>query len=70
MKKFIIEGSDLAKVMQENRLRVEWGTIKFTPLESDEEAKAEVDDVKDAKIVDMKSAPASETKTPKRTTRK
>lgn len=70
--KMIIEGPDLASVIQENRLRVEWGKIKFTPLSSEDEAKLRSSDVseqdiKDASLVDVKSAPAIETKTPRRT---
>lgn len=70
--KMIIEGPDLASVIQENRLRVEWGKIKFTPLSTEDEAKLRSSDVseqdiKDASLVDVKSAPATETKTPRRT---
>ena len=55
---FIIEGSDLAKVIQENRIRIERGTIKFT----------KVDDAEDSKEVaakDTKVVAGNDDKTPK-----
>jgi hypothetical protein len=68
--KYIIEGIDIEKVIQENRIRVQRGVIKFTPVEYPDEPVADVKvdpktvdpdepvaDVKvDPKTVDKKTA--------------
>ena len=58
--KYIVEGPALAKLLQENRIRVVRGDLKFTPLTiGDDKREAPVED---SKAVD----PASDTKTPKK----
>lgn len=63
--KYILEGNpkEVAKVIQENRIRVERGQISFA-LVPDEEVIPEAADTKDINAVDTKDAP---TKTAKRT---
>ena len=63
--KYILEGNskEVAKVIQENRIRVERGQISFA-LVPDEEAISEAADTKDVIDEDTKDAP---TKTAKRT---
>lgn len=63
--KYILEGNpkEVAKVIQENRIRVERGQISFA-LVPDEEVIPEAADTKDVYAVDTKDAP---TKTAKRT---
>lgn len=63
--KYILEGNpkEVAKVIQENRIRVERGQISFA-LVPDEEVISEAVDTKDVNAVDTKDAP---TKTAKRT---
>ena len=63
--KYILEGNpkEVAKVIQENRIRVERGQISFA-LVPDEEVIPEAADTKDVNAVDTKYAP---TKTAKRT---
>ena len=58
MIKFIIEGEDLSKVMQENRIRIERGTIKFTRLD-------DADDSKEVAAADSKAVAGNDEKTPK-----
>ena len=74
MSRFIIEGSDLAKVIQENRIRIERGTIKFTKVDDAEDSKevaakfTKVDDAEDSKEVaakDTKVVAGNDDKTPK-----
>ena len=63
--KYILEGNpkEVAKVIQENRIRVERGQISFA-LVPDEEEILEAADTKDVDAADTKDAP---TKTAKRT---
>lgn len=63
--KYILEGNpkEVAKVIQENRIRVERGQISFA-LVPDEEVNPEAADTKDVIDEDTKDAP---TKTSKRT---
>ena len=63
--KYILEGNpkEVAKVIQENRIRVERGQISFA-LVPDEEVNPEAADTKDVIDEDTKDAP---TKTAKRT---
>ena len=63
--KYILEGNpkEVAKVIQENRIRVERGQISFA-LVPDEEVISEAADTKDVDAADTKDAP---TKTAKRT---
>ena len=63
--KYILEGNpkEVAKVIQENRIRVERGQISFA-LVHDEEEISEAADTKDVDAADTKDAP---TKTAKRT---
>lgn len=72
--KYILEGNpkEVAKVIQENRIRVERGQISFALVPDEEEADdatdskdvVEVDDTKDVDTDDTKAAP---TKTAERT---
>lgn len=50
---YIVEGPALGKVLRENRLRIERGEIKFTPLVEDGK-KQEVTDTKEVKLADVK----------------
>lgn len=63
--KYILEGNpkEVAKVIQENRIRVERGQISFA-LVPDEEVISDAADTKDVDAADTKDAP---TKTAKRT---
>ena len=61
--KCIIEGADLPKVLQENRVRISRGTIKVTPLT--EEVMPETADTKDVAVTDDKK-PVKDTKSPKK----
>ncbi|MBS7409589.1 MAG: hypothetical protein KIG59_01335 [Muribaculaceae bacterium] len=63
--KYILEGNpkEVAKVIQENRIRVERGQISFA-LVPDEEVIPDAEDTKDVDADDTKDAP---TKTAKRT---
>lgn len=58
MSRFIIEGSDLAKVIQENRIRIERGTIKFTKV-------VDAEDSKEVAAKDTKVVAGNDDKTPK-----
>ena len=52
--KYIVEGRALAKLLQENRIRVQRGDLKFTPLAGDgEEAKPVVDTTSEDKVADV-----------------
>ncbi|MCF0219328.1 MAG: hypothetical protein HUK14_06060 [Muribaculaceae bacterium] len=70
---YILSGNpkDVAKVIQENRIRVQRGVIKFTPLADVESAPEEPeadtkeaveDDVKDVVEDDVKTEPEADTK--------
>lgn len=52
--KYIVEGPALAKLLQENRIRVQRGDLTFTPLAGDgEEAKPVVDTTSEDKVADV-----------------
>lgn len=58
--KYIVEGPALAKLLRENRIRIARGELTFTPL-------VDGNDKKEASVEDSKAvAPASDTKTPKK----
>ena len=63
--KYILEGNlkEVAKVIQENRIRVERGQISFALVPDEEEA----DDATDSKDVVLDDTKAAQTKTAKRT---
>ena len=54
--KYIVEGPALAKLLQENRIRVLRGEITFTPLTIGEEddKRADVSDEKEVAVTDCK----------------
>ena len=54
--KYIVEGPALAKLLQENRIRVARGELTFTPLViGDDDKKPEVKDTKDVAPADTKA---------------
>lgn len=61
--KYVFEGPALAKVLQENRIRIARGDLRVTPLvEADEDTKEpEVEDTKDVVPTDEKK-PAKKAK--------
>lgn len=63
--KYILEGNpkEVAKVIQENRIRVERGQISFALVPDEEEA----DNATDTKDVVLDDTKAAQTKTAKRT---
>lgn len=65
--KYIVEGPALAKLLQENRIRVLRGEITFTPLTIGEEAPiiGEEDD-KGADVCDEKEVAVTDCKKPKK----
>lgn len=65
--KYIVEGPALAKLLQENRIRVLRGEITFTPLTIGEEAPTigEEDD-KSADVSDDKDVAVTDCKKPKK----
>lgn len=65
--KYIVEGPALAKLLQENRIRVLRGEITFTPLTIGEEAPTigEEDD-KSADVSDDKEVAVTDCKKPKK----
>lgn len=65
--KYIVEGPALAKLLQENRIRVLRGEITFTPLTIGEEALTigEEDD-KSADVSDEKEVAVTDCKKPKK----
>lgn len=64
---YILKGNpkEVAKVIQENRIRVERGQIEFVLL-PEEEAIEEATDSKDVVFEDTKAAPAKTTKRTKK----
>ena len=71
--KYILEGNpkEVAKVIQENRIRVERGQISFALVPDEEEADNATDskdvDTDDTKDVVLNDTKAAQTKTAKRT---
>lgn len=54
MKRYVVEGPAIAKLLQENRIRVQRGDLTFTPLAGDgEEAKPVVDTTSEDKVADV-----------------
>ena len=62
--RYILDGNpdEVAKVIRENRIRVERGVIEFTPLQPEAAPSA---DEKDADLTDSKDAAITDTKEPK-----
>lgn len=57
MKRYVVEGPALAKLLQENRIRVQRGDLTFTPLAGDgEDAKPVVDTTSEDKVADADKA--------------
>lgn len=64
MKRYVVEGPAIAKLLQENRFRVQRGELSFTPLAGDgEEAKPVVDTTSEDKVADAKK-PVEDDKKP------
>lgn len=67
MKRYVVEGPAIAKLLQENRIRVQRGDLTFTPLAGDgEEADTKAPVVADNKDVE----PKADAKKPVRKARK
>lgn len=64
MKRYVVEGPAIAKLLQENRIRVQRGELSFTPLAGDgEDAKPVVDTTSEDKVADAKK-PVEDDKKP------
>lgn len=68
--KYVFEGEDLSNVLRENEIRIKRGTLKVYPL--DEDAPEDpVDDSKEVEVPqDAKNVGVTDTKTPKKKTKK
>ena len=65
--KYVFEGEDLSNVLRENEIRIKRGTLKVYPL--DEETPE--DDSKEVEVPqDAKNVGVTDTKTPKKKTKK
>lgn len=68
--KYVFEGEDLSNVLRENEIRIKRGTLKVYPLD-EETAEAPVDDSKEVEVPqDAKNVGVTDTKTPKKKTKK
>ena len=69
MKRYIIEGNDadVERVLQENRIRVERGVIKFTPAQPETVYRT---DEKTCDCADSKYVEVEDSKTPKKRCKK
>lgn len=68
MNRYILEGRDAEKVIQENRIRVNRGDVKFTPLGADTASASDgfgAMDTKDAPVEDIKEPSAPAKKSPR-----
>ena len=68
--KYVFEGEDLSNVLRENEIRIKRGTLKVYPLD-EETPESPVDDSKEVEIPqDTKNVGVTDTKTPKKKTKK
>lgn len=68
--KYVFEGEDLSNVLRENEIRIKRGTLKVYPLD-EETPEAPVDDSKEVEVPqDTKDVSVTDTKTPKKKTKK
>jgi hypothetical protein len=68
--KYVFEGEDLSNVLRENEIRIKRGTLKVYPLD-EETPEDPVDDPKEVEVPqDAKNVGVTDTKTPKKKTKK
>lgn len=68
--KYVFEGEDLSNVLRENEIRIKRGTLKVYPLD-EETPEDPVDDPKEVEVPqDTKNVSVTDTKTPKKKTKK
>jgi hypothetical protein len=68
--KYVFEGEDLSNVLRENEIRIKRGTLKVYPLD-EETPESPVDDSKEVEVPqDTKKVGVTDTKTPKKKTKK
>lgn len=68
--KYVFEGEDLSNVLRENEIRIKRGTLKVYPLD-EETPEDPVDDSKEVEVPqDAKNVGVTDTKTPKKKTKK